>query len=219
MSELRLVPPCPGAPVSGNFGQVAGYGYPHRGMDFSVPVGTPVVAPCDGVVVDPTNDGSFGTAICIWHRSSGLYVLMAHLSRSDVYPGQELTQEQPVGASGNTGTSTGPHLHLQVCLNSQFPVDISQSRDPLAYWHPEDMMSPEERRMLYQMAQILTGVPVEEPAMLAAAIAQQYAQLSAGSSLVLGYRTLWNNLARHLNAPGVAGADGLHPGAYVWQEY
>lgn len=216
VADLRLTPPCPGAPVTQNFGD-GDLGYAHRGTDFGVPIGTPVYAPCDGVVVDFLNSWttwngqqvrSFGNGVCIWHRDTGLYVLLAHLSRVDVVLGQEVSQEQQVGLSGNTGVSTGPHLHLQVCANSQFPTDINQSRNAMAYWHPEDVMTPEDRKLLNSIAQVLTGAPTPQGAQMA--LDQE---LARGANWEMGNKIVWNNLWRHLNAQ-----DGLHSQP-VWRDF
>lgn len=120
--------------ITGTFGQTEGYGYPHRGIDFGVPVGTEVYAPASGYAVAFTNDGSFGwKAICLQHPDTGLYSLYAHLSQSLVKVGDWVSEGELLGRSGNEGVSSGPHLHWQVCTNTLFPVDITYSRDPLAY--------------------------------------------------------------------------------------
>lgn len=127
-------PPTPG-PITGRFAEPGG-AYPeggHRGLDIGCPVGTPVIAPVGGKVVEFTNDGSFGTGVCIDVPGTPWYVLLAHLSRADVHPGETVRGGQQVGLSGATGRVTGPHLHVQVCRESTFPVDISRSADPLAF--------------------------------------------------------------------------------------
>lgn len=106
-------------------------GYPHRGRDAGCVVGTPIAEPSQlgGTVVPCTNDGSFGNAVCVQY-GNGLFGLVAHLSRIDVQIGARVIPGQQLGLSGNTGLSTGPHCHFQLCTNTQFPTDISYSRDP-----------------------------------------------------------------------------------------
>lgn len=139
-------------PVDGPITQAFGdtfSSYPHRGVDFGVPEGTPVYAPCDGTVTQFTNSytqwqgkdvRSFGIGVCL-AVEPGWWLLMAHLSQSLVNVGDVVKEGQIIGYSGNTGVSTGPHLHWQLSDSPAFPTDISQSRDPLAYME-EDTLEP-----------------------------------------------------------------------------
>jgi len=143
MTELvfsRL--PVQGFDITGRFGQVEGYGYPHRGVDIGCPDGTPVRAPAGGRVVAFTNDGSFGwKAVCLEHPDTGLFSLYAHLQSNLVVSGEWVNEGELIGQSGHEGKVTGPHLHWQVCVNTQFPVGITFSRDPLSFLE-EDPMEP-----------------------------------------------------------------------------
>ncbi|GHF76171.1 M23 family metallopeptidase [Streptomyces thermodiastaticus] len=90
----------------------------HSGQDFAVPIGTNVVAAHGGTVVKAGPNGAgdgpaYGNAIVIKH-GNGLYTQYAHLSRVDVKVGQVVTTGQHIARSGNTGNSTGPHLHFEV---------------------------------------------------------------------------------------------------------
>lgn len=90
----------------------------HSGQDFAVPVGTEVVAAHGGTVVKagPWGGGdgpAYGNAIVIKH-ANGLYSQYAHLSRIDVKVGQVVTAGQHIALSGNTGNTTGPHLHFEI---------------------------------------------------------------------------------------------------------
>jgi murein DD-endopeptidase MepM/ murein hydrolase activator NlpD len=85
----------------------------HEGTDFSVPTGTPVYAPADGVVMIAETLTVRGNAVVIdhgWGVYSGLY----HLSEIKVTPGQSVKQGDLIGLSGNTGLSTGAHLHWDI---------------------------------------------------------------------------------------------------------
>lgn len=128
------------APITGQFGSLyedgrGGY-FQHRGIDFECPEGTPVVAPAPGVVVPFSNDGSFGVGVCLSHDP--WHSLYAHLSQRLVNDYQVVERGQVIGFTGNTGKSSGPHLHWQVCDSSSFPTDISRSRDPLEFFKDEE---------------------------------------------------------------------------------
>ncbi|MEV7284828.1 transglycosylase family protein [Streptomyces sp. NPDC093252] len=100
----------------------------HTGVDFPVPTGTSVKAVGAGTVVSAGWSGSFGYEVVIRH-SDGRYSQYAHLSAISVKDGQSVTAGQRIGRSGNTGNSTGPHLHFEVRTGPGFGTDI----DPLAY--------------------------------------------------------------------------------------
>ncbi|GAA2910591.1 M23 family metallopeptidase [Streptomyces mexicanus] len=90
----------------------------HSGQDFAVPIGTDVVAAHGGTVVKAGPNGggdgpAYGNAIVIKH-ANGLYTQYAHLSRIDVKVGQVVSTGQHIALSGNTGNTTGPHLHFEV---------------------------------------------------------------------------------------------------------
>jgi hypothetical protein len=82
----------------------------HEGTDFAIPAGTPVYAPADGIILIAEPLAVRGNAVVIdhgWGVYSGLY----HLSEIKVTPGQPVKQGDLIGLSGNTGLSTGAHLH------------------------------------------------------------------------------------------------------------
>ncbi len=98
-----------------NYDYVArGVGYGHQGIDYVAPSGTPVVAAAAGRVVEITGawGGGFGISVVVDH-GGGLTTRYAHLSAAEVGIGQSVGQGDEVGLSGNTGFSTGPHLHFQ----------------------------------------------------------------------------------------------------------
>jgi murein DD-endopeptidase len=92
----------------------------HLGTDFAVPIGTPVKAPQDGVVSRTGSDNMNGTFVEI--DSGGVIHSLLHLSQSKVTSGQQVKKGQVVGLSGNTGYSTGPHLHWSKRVAGR-PVD------------------------------------------------------------------------------------------------
>lgn len=88
----------------------------HAGMDFSAEIGSRVSAPADGKVIYARRRGAYGKSIEIEHVH-GLTTRYAHLSEINVREGQKVKRGQAIGAIGNTGRSTGPHLHYEVRLN------------------------------------------------------------------------------------------------------
>jgi murein DD-endopeptidase MepM/ murein hydrolase activator NlpD len=93
----------------------------HDGIDIAVPIGTPVKAMADGVITltRSVDKGGYGKYVVIKHPN-GSQTLYAHFNRVDVNPGQTVSQGQQIGLSGNTGRSTGPHLHYEVRINGGF---------------------------------------------------------------------------------------------------
>jgi murein DD-endopeptidase MepM/ murein hydrolase activator NlpD len=93
----------------------------HEGLDISNEVGTPVIAPADGVCVFVGEKGGFGQVVEIRHDDS-VTTLFGHLEKILVKPGQKIKRWQKIGLMGNSGRSTGPHLHYEVHVNDQ-PVN------------------------------------------------------------------------------------------------
>ena len=88
----------------------------HGGLDIAAPHGKEVVAPSDGTVVFAGLEGGYGNVLVIDH-GYGIKTRYAHLSSIAVKPGDKVTRGQKVAAVGNTGRSTGPHLHYEVRVN------------------------------------------------------------------------------------------------------
>lgn len=102
-----------GSPFGVRSDPIAGLRALHEGIDFNAEPGTPVIAAADGVVLSAAYHGDFGNMVEIDH-GDGLTTRYAHLSRLDVKPGGLLKRGEQIGAVGNTGRSTGPHLHFEV---------------------------------------------------------------------------------------------------------
>lgn len=108
--------------VSAPFGQsmhpITGQWYVHKGMDFSTwRSGDPIVATANGKVVTVAFDAGFGNYVIIQHKH-GFYTRYAHMKTVHVQSGQTVSQGQVIGVIGNTGISTGPHLHYEVHIGS-----------------------------------------------------------------------------------------------------
>jgi murein DD-endopeptidase MepM/ murein hydrolase activator NlpD len=87
----------------------------HKGIDISSRLGTPVIAPADGVVISSGRNGSFGKMVSIRH-GNGFLTKYAHLQKILVKKGQAVKRGEKIGLVGKTGRSTGPHLHYEVHL-------------------------------------------------------------------------------------------------------
>jgi murein DD-endopeptidase MepM/ murein hydrolase activator NlpD len=113
------VRPVAGYTLSASFAQAGSmWSHKHSGQDFAVPVGTPVKAAHSGTVVKAGPNGggdgpAYGNAIVIKH-ANGTYSQYAHLSKIQVGIGQKVATGQQIALSGNTGNSSGPHLHFEI---------------------------------------------------------------------------------------------------------
>ena len=88
----------------------------HKGIDIATRIGTPIIAPADGLVVHVGIEGSFGRMIAINHGYN-LKTRYGHLSKYRIKKGQYVKRGQIIGEVGNSGRCTGPHLHYEVLLN------------------------------------------------------------------------------------------------------
>ncbi|HKS35402.1 MAG TPA: murein DD-endopeptidase MepM [Enterobacteriaceae bacterium] len=109
--------------VSSNFNPrrvnpVTGRVAPHKGVDFAMPQGTPVLSVGDGEVVVAKRSGAAGYYVAIRHGRTYTTRYM-HLRKILVKPGQKVKRGDRIALSGNTGRSTGPHLHYEVWINQQ----------------------------------------------------------------------------------------------------
>lgn len=102
---------------------------PHEGIDVSAPMGAPIVAPAAGVVVRVGREAGYGLVLEIDH-GNGIQTMYAHCSRVMVRRGQRVKRGQEVAAVGNSGLSTGPHLHYEIHINGKVV-------DPLTYVMPD----------------------------------------------------------------------------------
>lgn len=102
------------SPFTGSFSM-------HNGIDIAADPGTPVISPASGVVVFVGFDGGMGKVVKIDH-GYGIKTLHGHLLRATVRVGQRIKRGQQIGMVGNTGLSTGPHLHYEILVN-RIPVN------------------------------------------------------------------------------------------------
>ena len=94
------------------------WGKMHQGVDFAMPVGTQIRAAAAGKVIKAGTAGDYGQLVVIKH-SEGFETRYAHNSKITVKVGQYIKQGDIIAYSGNTGRSTGPHLHFEIRVNGK----------------------------------------------------------------------------------------------------
>jgi len=124
VKKALMKTPINGARLSSPFGMrkhpILGFNKMHKGTDFAAPMGTPVMASGDGVIIKASWCGGGGNCIKIKHNST-YQTVYAHLSKfaSNIKKGLRVKQTQIIGYVGSTGMSTGPHLHYEVIKNGK----------------------------------------------------------------------------------------------------
>ncbi|MDC7234849.1 MAG: M23 family metallopeptidase [Spirochaetales bacterium] len=96
----------------------SGQWYLHKGIDIAYGYGVPIIATANGKVLEQDYDEGYGNYVVIRHKY-GFYTKYGHMQRTYVRPGQDISQGEVIGTMGNTGLSTGPHLHYEVRIGSQ----------------------------------------------------------------------------------------------------
>ena len=130
------------------------FGLPaHEGVDFGIPIGTNVYACADGVVVlvKDSGDKAYGKHVKIaHHHDDGIFeTIYGHLDQPTVEEGDRVLAGEPIGKSGNTGNSTGPHLHLTLKLKgatqrgfTQYRTTLRSLDDENDLTYPRDVIDP-----------------------------------------------------------------------------
>ena len=137
LKGMLMKTPVDGARITSGFGMrfhpVLGYTRMHKGIDFGVPVGTPVMASGTGIVKIAGRSNGYGNYMRI-DMGNGYGFAYGHLSRfaPGLHPGSHVHQGEIVAYSGNTGLSTGPHLHYEILVHgtqvNPLTVKIAQGR-------------------------------------------------------------------------------------------
>jgi murein DD-endopeptidase MepM/ murein hydrolase activator NlpD len=103
----------------------------HTGVDWGAPIGTPIFASGNGVVIEAAWDAGYGRRVEVQH-ANGYVTTYNHMSgfARGIVPGARVTQGQVVGYLGDSGLATGPHLHYEVIINGNFvdPMAIKLPR-------------------------------------------------------------------------------------------
>ena len=150
LSHIPAVKPVPGIVISG-FGirhhPILKIRKEHTGLDFTAPIGTPAMATADGeVLVAGPSSGGYGNQIEIDH-GYGFVSKFAHLSEIKVSVGQKVKRGDIIALTGNTGLSSGPHLHYEIIKNGT-------KIDPVDYFYQD--LSPKEYEQFRKEAEAAT---------------------------------------------------------------
>tara|TARA_B100001029_G_scaffold13137_1_gene8834 strand:+ start:266 stop:1594 length:1329 start_codon:yes stop_codon:yes gene_type:complete len=150
--------PINGARLSSPFGNrkhpILGFTKHHNGTDFAAPTGTPIMASGNGTVIKAGWCGNGGNCVRIRHNSS--YTTgYGHMSKIATRTGRRVRQGQIIGYVGNTGMSTGPHLHYTVSYNGKF---INSQKLKL----PSGKILKGEERKLFEIERIKLDVKLAE---------------------------------------------------------
>ena len=152
--EARLQRPMFVMPTRGVWTSGFGYrwGVLHGGIDIANSIGTPILAASDGVVIDAGPTAGYGIWVKLRH-SDGTVTLYGHLSAVLVNIGERVYAGDQIAKMGNTGNSTGPHLHFEVLLNGTDRVDpvgwlskrgLTRRQLRLAEWPATTLQAPRE---------------------------------------------------------------------------
>ena len=168
--------PVNGARLSSTYGMrrhpVTGFNAMHKGIDFAVPTGTPILAAGSGHIEMAGWNGSYGKYVRIRHNST-YKTAYAHLSRvaPGMRRGKTIQQGEVIGYVGSTGRSTGPHLHYEILVNNR-QVNPLTVQLPAGDGVPEalkDSFSEQVRLIEQQMSDSLTpdyaGVTLQQAAL------------------------------------------------------
>ena len=109
-------------------GRMWSKGY-HTGIDYAVPTGTDVLAIADGTIVNANWGRSYGVQLV--SAIDGGWIIYAHLSATLVKPGDKVKAGQVIAKSGNTGNSTGPHLHVELRNHIRWSLGSDMDLSPL----------------------------------------------------------------------------------------
>jgi murein DD-endopeptidase MepM/ murein hydrolase activator NlpD len=131
----------------------------HHGVDVALPVGTPLTAPADGVVVKKGNGPSGGVTLILKHEDNR-HTVYYHLQKpSHLLKGTRVERGELIAYSGNTGASTGPHLHMEVRRSARWGDTI----DPMPYLQAEETVEPVKPEPVEIPKPLPPGVPINKP--------------------------------------------------------
>lgn len=116
----------------------------HNGIDFASNMGANIYATADGVVKTTSVGQGYGRLVTIDH-GFGFETLYAHMNKIDVKSGQAVKRGQIIGSVGNSGLSTGPHVHYEIRKNGE-------TVNPINYFHGD--LSPEEYNILLERSSL-----------------------------------------------------------------
>ncbi len=162
------------ARVTSNFGNrrhpLLGYTRKHNGIDYGVPIGTPVLSVADGTVIKVAQDNGAGKYIKVRYPN-GYEALYAHLSAFNVRVGDRVSQKQVIGRTGNTGLSTGPHLHYGLKKGGKYINPATEKFPRGAALTSNEKAAFDEVIRQYQPL-LMSGAPVKKTAELTNMVAE-----------------------------------------------
>ncbi len=136
LDEHPSVKPANGA-ITSEFGYrsdpISGEQALHQGLDIAGNIGTPIFAPADGVVKEVGIHQNYGRTVVLRHAGCGMETLYGHLSDYAVHVGQHVKRGELIAYMGNSGKSTGPHLHYEV-------HQLGHAVNPRPFILPEDQI-------------------------------------------------------------------------------
>ena len=142
--------------VTQRFGEKITNPVGHTGIDYALYTGTPVLAGCAGTVSRVAHlQSGYGTHVILDHEN-GLQTVYAHLSRVSVHLGMKVLEGQVIGESGNTGNTTGPHLHFEVRRGGK-PID------PELVFREAETAAAGERKVCVPLLFVRSGPGTEYP--------------------------------------------------------
>ena len=160
VKKALMKTPINGARLSSSFGMrkhpIDGYNKMHRGTDFAAPLGTPIMASDNGIILKASWCGGGGNCVKIKHNST-YSTVYAHMSKfaSGVKKNVRVKQGQIIGFVGSTGKSTGPHLHYEIIKNGK---KINSQKLKL----PSGKILTGENRKLFEVEKIKLDVMKSE---------------------------------------------------------
>ena len=122
----------------------------HEGLDWGMPVGTLLYAVESGVVVRRNDDfkgNAYGLYVVIWHEELNLASWYCHMSKISVSVGDKVIRNQVIGSSGNTGNTTGPHLHFNICHTDKNGYRTNQNNGYKGFVDPMPFLKTEGGEM------------------------------------------------------------------------
>ncbi|AHE98385.1 peptidoglycan DD-metalloendopeptidase family protein [Thioalkalivibrio paradoxus] len=155
-------------PVSSGFNlrrrhPVTGRTAPHPGTDFAMPIGTPILAPADGTVTRVDFHPYAGRYVEIEH-GQGYSTRYLHLQRALVAKGDEVRRGERIALSGNSGRTTGPHLHYELHVDGR-PVDVLRAELPSNETLADHELEQFQRMAAPMIAELRDAAPMRQIAM------------------------------------------------------
>ena len=202
---VSFIMPVDGAKQTSGFGPR--WGRTHEGIDFAGPIGTPIKAAADGRIVYAGAAGGYGNMVAIEHPD-GKVTRYAHLNSITARNGEPVRQGQVIGQLGNTGHSTGPHLHFEIRQDGSargLPGGIAM--DPAALIGGGTMVAEGQPQQRTQPTAATSGDYIQ-----ATAMARQSMASNCGRVVVLNNNNIMTHTRTMAEAPFIRRPqEGVNP--------